>query len=56
MPIHKSANTANRILALILFLSNIPKIIGLKEEAKVPTEEEMPVPMALERVGNSSTM
>lgn len=30
--------------------------MGLKDEAKVPTEEEIPPPMALERAGNSSTI
>lgn len=33
------------------FLSKIPKIIGLKEEANVPTDEAIPPPIALERAG-----
>lgn len=56
IPIDNKASTANRMFAFLLFLKKRPKIMGLKDEAKVPTEEEIPPPMALERAGNSSTI
>lgn len=50
-PTDNNARIANNMFEFKSFLSKIPKIIGLKEEANVPTDEAIPPPIALERAG-----
>jgi hypothetical protein len=53
-PHDSKASIANNTFELRSFLSKIPKMIGLRDDANVPKDEAIPPAIALERIGYSS--
>jgi hypothetical protein len=54
IPHESNASIANNTFELRSILSNIPKIIGLKDDAKVPKDEAILPPIALDLIGYNS--